>query len=98
MLFVSVQRSVDHMWHVPFLSPIHNQRSWKTSMDLISIRTMRLDLSASCYENGPGLSLDPMPCFLILIIVKCNKFMMMEAQALLDSNASTCFMDKELMR
>jgi hypothetical protein len=97
MLFVNVQRSVDHMRHVPFLSPIHNHRSRKTSMDPISIRTVRLDLNASCNENGPGLSLDPIPCFLILIIVKCNKLMMMEAQTLLDSNTSTCFMDEELM-
>jgi hypothetical protein len=67
------------------------------NMDPISTGTARLDLYASCNENGPSLSLDPTPCFLVPIIVKCNKLVMMEAQTFLDSSASTCFMDKELV-
>jgi hypothetical protein len=63
----------------------------------ISIGTMRLNLDASCNENGLNLSLDPTPCFLVPIIVKCSKLVIMEAQALLDFDASTCFMDNELM-
>jgi hypothetical protein len=55
---------------------------------------MRLNLDATCNENGPNLSSYPTPCLLILIIVKCNKLVTMEAQSLFDSNALTCFMDK----
>ncbi len=91
MLFVSVQRSMDHMQCMPFLLSIHNKRSQKTSIDLVLVGTTKLDLNPSCNENGHGLSLDPTPCFLVLIIVKCNKLVMMEAQTLLDSNASTCY-------
>jgi hypothetical protein len=58
---------------------------------------MSLDLDAPCNDNGPNLSLDPTPCFLVPIIVKCNKLVMMEAQAFFYFGASTCFMDKELM-
>jgi hypothetical protein len=58
---------------------------------------MRLDLDASCNENGLNLFLNPTPCFLVPIIVKCNNLVIMEAQALIDFDASTCFMDKELV-
>jgi hypothetical protein len=58
---------------------------------------MRLDLDVSCNENGLNLSLDPSQCFLVPIIVKCSKLVTMEAQALLESSALTCFMDKELV-
>jgi hypothetical protein len=64
---------------------------------LVSIRTSRLNLDASCNENGPNLSSNPTPCFLVQIIVKCSKLMMMEARALLDFGTSTCYMDKELV-
>ncbi len=59
---------------------------------------MRLDLDASCNENGPILSSYPTQCFLVTIIVKCRKFMMMEAQTLIDFGAPTCFMDKKLVQ
>jgi hypothetical protein len=59
---------------------------------------MRLNLDASCNENGPILSLDLMPCVLVLIIVKSSKLVTMEAQTFLNSGASTCIMDKELVR
>jgi hypothetical protein len=59
---------------------------------------MRLNLDASCNDNGPILSLSPMPCFLVPIIVKYSKLVTMEAQTLLNFGASTCFMDKELVR
>ncbi len=59
---------------------------------------MRLDLDASCNENGFNLYLDPTPCFVVPIIIKCNKLVTMEAQTLFDSNASTCFKDKELVQ
>jgi len=58
---------------------------------LVSIGTTRLDLDASCSENGPNLSLDPTPCFLVPIIVKCSKLVIMEAQALLDSKQINMF-------
>jgi hypothetical protein len=63
---------------------------------LILIRTTRLDLDASCNDNGPNLS-NPAPCFLVPIIVKCNKLVTMEAPTFRDSNSSTCFIDNELM-
>ncbi len=53
---------------------------------------------ASCNENGPNLSLDPAPCFLVPIIVKCNKFVTVEAQTLLDYGTLACFIDKELVQ
>jgi hypothetical protein len=57
---------------------------------------MRLDLDASCNENGPNLFSNPTPYFLVLIIIKCSKLVMIEAQTLLDFGGLTCFMDKEL--
>jgi hypothetical protein len=57
----------------------------------------RLDLDASCNENGPNLFYDPTPCFLILIIVKCNKLVMIKAQTFLNFNTLTCFMDEDLV-
>ncbi len=62
------------------------------------IGTPRLYFDASCNENGPSLSLDLAPCFLVPIIVKCNKFVTMEAQSLLDYGTLACFIDKELVR
>jgi hypothetical protein len=59
---------------------------------------MKLELDASCNENGPGLSLDPTQCLLVPIIVKCNKFVTVEAQTLIDVGTSTCFMDKEFVQ
>jgi hypothetical protein len=58
---------------------------------------MRLYLDASCNENGLSLFLDPTSYFLVPIIVKCSKLVIMEAQTFLDFDASTCFMDKELV-
>ncbi len=78
MLFVNVQINMDHMQHVPSLLPILNQRSWKRACPVL-VGTARLDLDASCNENGPSLSLDPTPCFLVLIIVKFSKLVTMEA-------------------
>jgi hypothetical protein len=60
--------------------------------------TTKLDLNASCNENGPNLSSNLMPCFLVPIIVKCGKLMTMEAQTLHDYGTSTCFIDKKLVR
>jgi hypothetical protein len=61
------------------------------------IKDRKVDLDASCDENGPNLSSDPTPCFLVIIIIKCSKLVMMEAQTFFDFGASTCFMDKELV-
>ncbi len=58
-----------------------------------SIGIVRLDLDASCDENGPNLSLDPTPCFLVLIIVKCSKLVPKHFYF----STLTCFMNKELM-
>jgi hypothetical protein len=57
-----------------------------------------LYLDASCNENGPSQSLDLAPCFLVPIIVKCNKFVTMEARTLFDYGTLECFIDKELVR
>jgi hypothetical protein len=62
------------------------------------VGTTKLDLDASCNENGLDLFSDPTPCFLVPIIVKCIKLVSMEAQTLLDFNASTCFINKELVQ
>jgi hypothetical protein len=56
-----------------------------------------LDLDASCNEKGHNLFLDPTLCLLILIIIKCSKLVMIEAQTLLNFDALTCFIDKELV-
>ncbi len=52
----------------------------------------RLDLDASCNENGPNLFSNPAPCSLVPIIIKCSKLVIMDAQTLIDYGASTCFM------
>jgi hypothetical protein len=57
---------------------------------------MKLDVHASCDENGPQLFSAPTPCFLIPITIKCGKHMTMEAHALLDFGVSTCFIDKKI--
>ncbi len=62
-----------------------------------SIGTTRLDFDASCNGNGFSITLDPMPCFLVPIIVKCNKLLTMEAQTFLDYGAYVCFIDKDLV-
>jgi hypothetical protein len=61
-------------------------------------RTIRLDLDTLCNKNGHNLSLDPTPCFLVPIIIKCNKLMTKEAQNFLDFNTLTCFIDKKLVQ
>jgi hypothetical protein len=87
---------MDHMQHALFLLPIHNQKTQKMNMSSF-IKDHETNLDASCDENGPNLSIDPTPFFLVPIIIKCSKLVMMEAQTFFDSSASTCFMDKELM-
>ncbi len=72
-------------------------RRIKKQAYIVLVGIARLDLDASCNENGPNLFSDPTPCFLILIIVKCSKLVTMEAQTFLDLGASSCFMDKELV-
>ncbi len=64
---------------------------------LISIATMKLNFDASCVQNSPTLSLKPGPCFLLPIIIKGGKSTILRTQTLLNSKASTCFNDKELV-
>ncbi len=71
-----------HVWHV-----VH----------AFSIGTVKLNLDASCNENGSNLSSGETPCFWVPIIIKCNKLVMMEAQTFFDFGALTCFMDKKLV-
>ncbi len=59
---------------------------------------MRLDFNASCVQNGPTLSSKPTPCFLLPIMIKGGKSMIMQTHSLFGSRASTCFIDKELVR
>ncbi len=82
------------MCHLYYQSTTRGVGKWTF---LVSKRTTRPDLDASCNENGFSLSLDPTPCFLVPIIVKCSKLITMEAQAFHDYGASTCFIDKELV-
>jgi hypothetical protein len=58
---------------------------------------MKINFDALCNKIGSSLSLDPTPCFLVPIIVKCNTLATMEAQTLVDFSASTCFIYKELV-
>jgi hypothetical protein len=54
---------------------------------------MRLDATKS-KEKGLFVSLDPTPCFIFHVHIKtldCE----FSSQALLDTGASTCFMDKD---
>jgi hypothetical protein len=59
---------------------------------------MRLDVDASCNENGPNLFSDLTSCFLIPIIVKWSKLVTMEAQTFLDFGALICFIEKEMVQ
>ncbi len=59
---------------------------------------MKLDLDASCVQNGPNLLLDPTPRFLLPIMIKYDKSMTMKTKALFDSSAYVCFIDRELMQ
>jgi hypothetical protein len=59
---------------------------------------MKLEFDTSCNENGPNLSLDLTPYFLVPIIVKCGELMTMEVQTLHDHGTLTCFIDKKLMQ
>jgi hypothetical protein len=96
MLFMNVLRNMVHMQHVPSLLLIHIREIGKQEC-LISIGTTRLDLDASCNKNGPSPFLDLVLCFLVPIIVKCNKTCDNGGPKLIDLGASTCFIDKELM-
>jgi hypothetical protein len=58
---------------------------------------MRLDLDALCDENGFRLSFDPTQCFLVPIIVKCNKLVAMKAQFYFIFSAFACFIIQESM-
>jgi hypothetical protein len=58
---------------------------------------MKLDLDASCVQNDPTLSSKPTPYFLLPIIIKGGKSMIVQTQTLLDSRASACFINKELV-
>lgn len=69
MLFVSVWKSVVNIQHVPPFSLTHSLK-----ICLVSIGVVRLDRDESYVENGPTLSLNSTPCFLLPIIIKCNKF------------------------
>jgi hypothetical protein len=77
--------------------PIHNQMSQKMNMSSF-IKDSKVDLDASCDENGPNLSSNPAPCFLVPIIIKCSKLVMMDAQTFFYFSTSTCFVDKELVQ
>jgi hypothetical protein len=59
---------------------------------------VRLDLDASCVQNGPSLLLDPTPYFLLPIMIKYDKSTTMETKALFDFSAYACFINKELMQ
>ncbi len=56
-----------------------------------------MDFNVSYYKNGHNLSLDPTPCFLILIIIKSYKVVTMETQAFIDYGAFGCLTNKELV-
>ncbi len=48
-------------------------------------------------SNGPNLSSNPTPCFLLPIMIKRNNSTTMKTKALLEFSAFTCFIDKELV-
>jgi hypothetical protein len=59
---------------------------------------MRLDVDASCNENGPNLSSNLTSCFLVPTIIKWSKLVTMEAQKFLDFDALICFIEKEMVQ
>jgi hypothetical protein len=59
---------------------------------------MKLDLNASCVQNGPTLSSELTLYFLLPIMIKGGKSKTMQTQALLNSKAFACFIDKGLVR
>ncbi len=63
----------------------------------VLVGIVRLDLNASCVQNGFTLSLGLAPCFLLPIMIKGGKSTTMRTQTVLDSRASSCFIDKELV-
>jgi len=83
------------LYHLCYQSTI---RGVEKRTCLISIRIAKLDLNASCNENGHSLSSNPTSCFLVPVIIKCNKFMTTKAQTLLNYCTLACFMDKELVQ
>jgi hypothetical protein len=58
---------------------------------------MRLDLNASCVQNGPTLSSELAPYFLLPITIKGGKSMIVQTQTLIESKAFACFNDKKLV-
>jgi hypothetical protein len=83
------------MCHLYYQSTTRGIKTWACQ---ISIDIARLDLDASCNDNGLAYFQTQHHVFLVPIIVKCNKLVMMEAQTFLNFGASTCFMDKEVVR
>lgn len=59
---------------------------------------MKLSNLDACDQNGLNLFSNLAPCFLLLIMIKCNKSKIMKINVLLDFGASTCFIDNELMQ
>jgi hypothetical protein len=58
---------------------------------------MRLDLNASCVQNGPTCFQNTL-YFLLPIMIKGGKSTTMWTQTFLDLGASVCFIDKGLVR
>jgi hypothetical protein len=59
---------------------------------------MKLDLDTSCVQNGLNLPSNPTLGFLLPIMIKYIKSMMMETKTLLDFGAFACFINKDLMQ
>jgi hypothetical protein len=54
--------------------------------------------NASCIQNGPTLSLKLAFYFMLPIMIKGGKLMIVRTLAPFDSGASACFIDKKLVR
>ncbi len=107
IIYFSHKSSLVFFFHTQALTWTIFSTSFKFTCKLTSMfwhKTIRLgiklwlDLSASCNQNGPHLFSNPTPCFLLPITIKCKRSTTMKIEALFDSSASTCFIDKELVQ
>ncbi len=59
---------------------------------------MRLDLNASCVQNGLPLFSKPTSCILLPITIKGDESTTVQTQTLFNLGEFACFIDKELVR
>lgn len=81
-----------------FLHHLVLKRIWKMRMFNFN-KACKIEPQCISYlQNGPILYSNPTLCFLLPIVIKCNKSTTMKTQTLFNFNASMCFINKELVQ